>query len=121
MTAEPMRYTAADLPPRLTKPDGSPDVRGLLAFTETLPDELQNAEDCTAENDLYARPRSRRRPATATERTLLRLLGFTLPDEVPGFVGVPLKTHVTYAGSTVRIRTWPSLKDQIPTAGVQTA
>ncbi|GHP16750.1 hypothetical protein RN2511_014860 [Rhodococcus sp. NKCM2511] len=116
-----MNDDAVQLPPRLTKPDGSPDVRGILAFASPLPDELQNAEDSTAENDLYARPRNRRRPATATERTLLRLLGFTLPDEVPGYAGVPLKTHVTYAGNTVRIRTWPSLKDQIPTAGVHKA
>lgn len=116
-----MNDDAVQLPPRLTKPDGSPDVRGILAFGSPLPDELQNAEDSTAENDLYARPRNRRRPATATERTLLRLLGFTLPDEVPGYAGVPLRTHVTYAGNTVRIRTWPSLKDQIPTTGVQIA
>ncbi|OZE92606.1 hypothetical protein CH298_03590 [Rhodococcoides fascians] len=113
-----MNDDAVQLPPRLTKPDGSPDVRGWLTFTEQLPDELQNAEDSTAENDLYARPRSRRRPVTDTERTLLEVLGFTLPDEVPGYVGVPLRTHVTFAGNTVRIRTWPSLKDQIPTSGV---
>lgn len=109
------------LPPRLTKPEGGPDVRGWLTFTEPLPDELQRAEDSTAENDLYARPRNRRRPATGTERTLLRLLGFILPDEVDGYAGVPLKTHVTYAGNTVRLRTWPALKCQIPTTGVQIA
>lgn len=110
-----MNDDALQLPPRLTKPEGSPDVRGWLTFTEPLPDELQDSEDSTAENDLHARPRSRRRPATGTERVLLRALGFVLPDDQPGYAGVPLKTHVTYAGNTVRIRTWPSLKDQLPT------
>lgn len=117
MTAAPMSYTAEDLPPRLTKPDGSPDVRGWLTFIEPLPDELQRLEDATAHLDLYSRPRNRRRHPTETERVLLRAIGFTLPDDNPNYRGVPLRTFVTYAGNTTRIRTWPLLADQTPISG----
>ena len=113
-----MTYTAADLPPRLTKLDGSPDMRGLLTFTEPLPDELQRLEDATAHWDLYSRPRNRRRSPTETERVLLRAIGLTLPDDDPNYQGVPLRTFVNYAGNTTRIRRWPLLADQTPISGV---
>ncbi|MET4049922.1 MULTISPECIES: hypothetical protein [unclassified Rhodococcus (in: high G+C Gram-positive bacteria)] len=110
--------TAADLPPRLTKPDGSHDIRGWITFLRPLPNELQNAEDATLHADFAARPRNRRRYATDTEKVLLRLLGFEIPDDTPGYSGPPLYCHIHFLGNVVRSRSFPSLKDQIPTTGV---
>lgn len=47
------------------------------------------------------------RPATATERELLVLAGYVVPDDDPD---APLLTHVTYRTAAVRNRTWPGLK-----------
>lgn len=94
-----------------------PDPRGWLVF-ESLPPELQRAEDSTAHAD-YVRQHGdtvRRcfdrqtrvwyfeRPATGAERTLLTHLGFEPPND--------LKTRVQYATETLRRRTWPQLEAQ---------
>jgi hypothetical protein len=97
-----------------------PDPRGWLVF-DSLPPDLQRAEDATQHSD-YGRGvrggarlqfhRDTRiwyfeRPATDTERVLLQHLGYQLPDE--------LITRVDYATETLRRRTWPQLESQEPT------
>ncbi|OBB48416.1 hypothetical protein [Mycobacterium sp. 852002-51961_SCH5331710] len=49
-------------------------------------------------------PRTRPRPATATERALLAHLGYELPDE--------LFTAVSFPAQGVRRRRWPQLETQ---------
>lgn len=88
------------LPPR--RPD---DVRGLLTFSEPLPDDLQRAEDSTQENDYQLRDRTRL--ATHTERTLLEAIGYVLPAD--------LVTKVEFLSGTLRRREWPQLNGQQPT------
>ncbi|CAM2885091.1 hypothetical protein BST27_08195 [Mycobacterium intermedium] len=87
------------------------DPRGWLVF-ESLPPELQRAEDATQYHDFQRHGRPQRidgkwvwvRPATATERELLEHLGFELPDE--------LETHVEWKTETLRRRTWPALESE---------
>jgi hypothetical protein len=95
-----------------------PDPRGWLVF-DSLPDDLQRAEDSTQNAD-YARQhgdgrivrafdRDARiwyfeRPATDAERALLTHLGYVLPDD--------LKTRVDFKTETLRRRTWPQLETQ---------
>jgi len=85
------------------------DVRGLLTFTEPLPDVLQRAEDATqAADHAHMRESGRRRfarMATPTERTLLQKLGYTLPPH--------LRTLVSYQTATLRRRTWPALENGV--------
>lgn len=94
-----------------------PDPRGWLVF-ESLPADLQRAEDSTQHAD-YGRQnfggirrqfdRAARvwfweRPATDAERTLLEHLGYTLPDQ--------LTTRVQFQTETLRTRRWPQLETQ---------
>ena len=81
-----------------------PDPRGWLTF-ESLPDDLQRAEDSTAAADFDRRRfgRTIQRPATAAERTLLEHLGYEVPD--------PLTTQVRYLTESVRNRSWPALEE----------
>jgi hypothetical protein len=81
-----------------------PDPRGWLTF-ESLPDDLQRAEDSTAAADFDHRRFGRviQRPATAAERTLLEHLGYEVPT--------PLTTHVRYLTESVRNRRWPALEE----------
>lgn len=82
-------------------------IRGWLCFTH-LPYELQMREDSTQAADLERcsqrfAPRPLKRPATDTERLLLRHIGFSdLPDD--------LTTVVTYPTTGVRNRRWPQLE-----------
>ena len=84
-----------------------PDPRGVLVFSR-LPYELQMREDSTQAADFERcsqrfAPRPLKRPATATERLLLRHIGFAdLPDD--------LTTVVTYPTTGVRNRRWPQLE-----------
>ena len=87
------------------------DRRGWLLF-ESLPTDLQNAEDSTLGAD---RQRVREdgygswrftRVATDTERVLLEHLGYVLPDY--------LTTHVNWLAPGLRNRTWPQLESQTP-------
>ena len=91
--------------PQLARAAEGSDPRGILVF-ESLPDDLQRAEDSTAAADFDRRRfgRTLQRPATAAERTLLQHLGFELPDE--------LITHVSYKSLSVRNRRWPQLETQ---------
>ncbi|WP_156181025.1 hypothetical protein [Mycobacterium nebraskense] len=104
-----------DLPPQVPQPD----PRGWLAFAAPLPDELQRAEDSTAHADFYAQGVQWRyewdegtgyqcdyfeRPATDTEKTLLTMLGYTVPDD--------LTTKVSFPSVLVRRRRWPQLETQ---------
>lgn len=100
------------------------DPRGWLVF-ETLPDNLQRAEDATQTADFdrrtWWRPgwvrefdlvrgipvRCFYRPATGTERALLEHLGYTLPPH--------LDTRVEFRTETFRQRRWPALETQTPT------
>jgi hypothetical protein len=106
--------TTPTLPPQL--PD---DPRGWLTFEAPLPDDLQCAEDSTQHHDFYGtdfRFQSGydeaadawvdyfERPATETERTLLDLLGYTLPDE--------LTTRVSFPSPLVRRRRWLALETE---------
>jgi len=80
------------------------DPRGWLVF-EWLPTDLQNAEDTTALAD-HARATEAgigvfTRPATPTERALLKHLGFDLPNR--------LTTTVGFVTKGVRLRRWPQL------------
>jgi hypothetical protein len=108
----------ADLPSQVPQPD----PRGWLAFAAPLPDELQRAEDSTQHADFCAEGVSWRyeydaesgcgcdyfeRPATDTERTLLTMLGYTVPDD--------LTTKVSFPSPLVRRRRWPALETQEPT------
>lgn len=91
------------------------EVRGWLAITD-LPDELQRAEDATADADrdrwetgmtvlmrwLPGEGQAFDRPATDTERLLLVGLGYTLPEE--------LTTRVHYR-NILRHRSWPQLEE----------
>lgn len=95
-----------------------PDPRGWLSFVAPLPNDLQNAEDSTQHHDFYSPHKwsSKRdettgafvdyfeRPATATERTLLTALGYTLPDD--------LVTTVTFPSPLVRRRRWLQLETE---------
>lgn len=91
-----------DLPPRM---EG--DIRGWLTFRSPLPAELQAAEDSTQWADASGNRGARfERPATATERTLLSELGYTLPAD--------LTTCVHWVTRSVRRRTWPQLEDPTP-------
>ena len=81
-----------------------PDPRGVLAL-RYLPPDLENAENATQANDYtwrLAKPRGRLRPATDTEKLLLKWLGHgPIPDD--------LQTLVRYATRGVRNRSWPSI------------
>jgi hypothetical protein len=95
------------------------DRRGWLVF-ESLPDDLQRAEDATQAADFalagsfsvrWSRivdpdrghvVRYFTRPATTAERTLLEHLGHTLPET--------LETRVEYLTETLRRRRWPQLE-----------
>ncbi|CKI51649.1 hypothetical protein LTT02_21880 [Mycolicibacterium smegmatis] len=83
--------------------------RGLLVLAH-LPDAVQRAEDATAyadyENRHYRASVTRTRPATPTERALLRHIGYTVPDD--------LTTVVEWLSNGVRRRTWPTLEEQNP-------
>lgn len=86
------------------------DPRGWLTFEQALPEPFQSREDATAAWDL--RLRARRRPATETERDLLRdHLGFSLPPD--------LYTEVRFITGTLRNRTWPQLIGQLPNPTVE--
>ena len=82
-----------------------PDARGWLVF-RGLPDDLRRAEDATLERDQRIHRETGRdrwrRPATATERTLLEHLGYELPEI--------LWTYVTYTTTALRNRRWPALE-----------
>jgi hypothetical protein len=86
-----------------------PDPRGWLVF-ESLPPDLQLAEDSTQDADVaraeYARYPRFSRTATAAERVLLEHLGYELPDE--------LTTAVTMLTAGIRHRAWPQLEGQTP-------
>ncbi|PXX59848.1 hypothetical protein DFR70_111235 [Nocardia tenerifensis] len=100
-----------DLPPRIPG-----DRRGWLTFTAGLDIALQNAEDSTQAADFDAGTQKRSRPATDTEKTLLRALGLRLPEDRPGATEADrLHTTVEFLSSTLRRRTWPALADQTPT------
>lgn len=92
-----------NLPPRTPAAVAGTDPRGWLAFAAPLPDELQRAEDATADADCRRHTTSQR-PATATERLLLAELGYLPPD----FDG-ELFTRVRLLSEGVRRRTWPQL------------
>jgi hypothetical protein len=105
--------TTPTLPPQIPN-----DPRGWLTFSAPLPNELQNGEDSTAHHDFYGCEFTWsseqtengawidyfERPATATERTLLAELGYTLPDE--------LVTRVSFPSRLVRRRRWPALETE---------
>jgi hypothetical protein len=93
------------------------DPRGWLTFSAPLPDDLQRAEDSTQHHDFYGtgfRFHSGydedadawvdyfERPATDTEKALLGLLGYTVPDD--------LSTRVSFPSTLVRRRRWPALE-----------
>lgn len=80
-------------------------ARGVLVF-DSLPPEVQNAEDSRQDADHRGRHwRSNvttERPATATERALLAHAGYgPLPDV--------LHTRVQWLTDGVRRRTWPQI------------
>lgn len=79
-------------------------ARGVLVF-DSLPPDVQNAEDSRADADYRGRHwRSNvttERPATATERALLAHLGYTVPAD--------LHTRVQWLTDGVRRRTWPQI------------
>lgn len=88
----------------------SADPRGWLTFKGPLPEPFQSREDATLAWD--AQLRSRRRPATETERDLLRdHLGFELPRA--------LQTVVTFTTKSLRNRTWPQLVEQLPNIEIE--
>ncbi|MGX1779526.1 hypothetical protein ACWIGW_45985 [Nocardia brasiliensis] len=100
-----------NLPPRIPG-----DRRGWLTFTTMLEPSLQNAEDATHAADFDAGTRKRTRPATDTEKALLRAIGLRLPEDRPGAPASDrLYTTVEFLSSTLRRRTWPALADQTPT------
>ncbi|MFC9997032.1 hypothetical protein [Nocardia sp. NPDC127526] len=91
------------------------DRRGWLTFTTELSAPLQRAEDTTHAADFDACPRDRTRPATETEKALLRALGLRLPEDQPGATeAARLLTKVEYLAPTLRRRTWPALAEQNP-------
>ncbi|SUA75384.1 Uncharacterised protein [Nocardia otitidiscaviarum] len=93
------------------------DRRGWLTFTTELPPLLQNSEDATQAADFDACPRDRIRPATDTEKQLLRALGLALPEDQPAATDADrLHTKVEWLAPTLRRRTWPALSDQTPDA-----
>ncbi|CAM4518702.1 hypothetical protein NONI108955_41090 [Nocardia ninae] len=103
--------TSIDLPPRIPG-----DRRGWLTFTTALGAVWQNAEDATHAADFDAGTPKRTRPATDTEKTLLRALGLRLPEDQPGATAsARLHTTVEFLSATLRRRTWPALADQTPT------
>lgn len=96
--------------------------RGWLVF-ESLPADLQRAEDSTQHADAErlrgcypvtwrydsdAETWYFEREATDAEQTLLTHLGYTLPVE--GDDGYPLQTRVSYKTETLRHRSWPALE-----------
>lgn len=92
--------------------------RGWLVF-ESLPPDLQRAEDSTQEHDYCWAPENQRydktsdtwfaeRDATPTEITLLTHLGYTVPAE--GDPDYPLQTRVSWHTSSLRNRRWPALE-----------
>lgn len=98
------------LPPRIPN-----DRRGWLTFTTELPTSWQAHEDSTHAADFDAQPRDRTRPATETEKMLLRALGLSLPEDRPDATARDqLRTRVEYLAPTLRRRTWPALADQNP-------
>lgn len=98
----PIPITNPPMPPH--RPD---DLRGWLTFSAALPAPYCDLEDSRAEADF--RLRTRTRPATETERTLLEHLGFDL-------TGIPdLTTHVRFITGTLRQRLWPQLTEQTTT------
>lgn len=90
------------------------EARGILAITG-LPDEVQRAEDATADADstrwhtgvgimfihVPGQGRVFDRPATETERLLLTGLGYTLPEE--------LTTRIHFR-NVLRHRSWPQIE-----------
>lgn len=79
--------------------------RGWLVF-DSLPPEIQRAEDAThaADVDLANRDwrRWRFRPATDAERMLLAHLGYDVPAD--------LQTRVEWRHGSLRQRRWPALE-----------
>jgi hypothetical protein len=104
--------TTPTLPPQQPQPD----PRGVLCFTEPLPDDLQRGEDAAQHHDfrgdfkwhsefddtVEAWVTYFERPATDTERTLLAALGYTVPTD--------LVTRVSFPSPLVRRRRWPALE-----------
>ncbi|MDW5612079.1 hypothetical protein [Mycolicibacterium sp. D5.8-2] len=100
----------------MTLPDQIPDdPRGWLTFTAPLPDDLQRGEDSTQYADFHPEKVTWQyeaatgtdyftRPATDTEKTLLGLLGYTVPGD--------LTTRVSFPSPLVRRRRWPALETQ---------
>mgnify|MGYP001495034694 CR=1 FL=1 len=81
-----------------------PDPRGWLAMTG-LPEDVQRAEDRTADADARRRDLSGpafRRWATPAERHLLGVLGYEVTDQ--------LVTHVRFITAGTRNRYWPALE-----------
>lgn len=86
------------------------DPRGWLTFKHPLPEPFQSREDSTLAWD--SQMRSRKRPATETERDLLRdHLGFEIPKD--------LHTVVTFITGSLRNRTWPQLVEQLPLIDIE--
>ena len=91
--------------PQLQRAAAGTDPRGWLVF-ESLPDDLQRAEDATQAADRQ-HPRyfvGFQRPATEAERILLQHLGFQLPTQ--------LTTQAKWVTPGCRNRRWPQLETQ---------
>ena len=94
------------MPEQLARAKSGSDPRGVLTFSEPLPDPWQNAEDSTQSADFTRRlthPRGFTRDATPVERQLLAAIGYTIPDG-------ELSTVVTFPARAVRHRAWPQLE-----------
>lgn len=112
-----MTIDPTSLPPR----HGPDDPRGPMTFTRPLPTEIQLAEDSTLGADAerqHAVGRRFTRPATATERDLLAVLGWT--DARGNAPGPDLMTRVSWLTTGVRRREWPDLYEPLPTPEVPT-
>jgi hypothetical protein len=111
--------TTPVLPPQQPQPD----PRGILCFTEPLPEPWASAEDGTQAWDftdgswcadwLVERDADGNfvcdyfeRPATDTEIALLTALGYVLPADEP------LVTRVSFPSELVRRRRWLQLEEQ---------
>jgi hypothetical protein len=105
--------TTPTLPPQQPQPD----PRGWLTFVAPLPDDLQRAEDSTQHHDFCGDftwssesgdtgtwINYFERPASDAEKTLLGLLGYTVPDD--------LTTRVSFPSPLVRRRRWPALETE---------